>query len=351
MHIGVKKDSAWLRKDKFLECPSTIEGLAYGEFDGRPGSELAITLSDPVDSSGATKSIIFVDMSGDIKNTLTVRCDLSRGGSLSILDVDGDGLCEFLQAGDLLLAHDGRLMANIAESWNEHVRPLDFDHDGVLDFYSANGSRFTVVNRAGELLQEFALDAYLYDARMIDFDNDKRWDRVYLTQKYIDYRPYEYKLHIESGNGNVSRTLDYPQGGWSLTPYPGHNGQLFLLQYAGKKALILPLDGSDAIAELEWDERVGVNGAMANTVRFSPNEETLWIAIYVAWQGVPVGYSDFRLRIFFFGNDGHLEYDEVLDSTWTEAEQLISVAPAGRRGDEALLVAEHSTVWRYSADQ
>lgn len=350
MHIGVKKDSAWLRKAQLFECPSTIESLAYGEFDGHRGSELAIILSDPKDSSGQTKNIIFVDMSGAIKGTLMVRCDPARPAALSIIDVDGDGLCEFLQSNALLLAHDGRLLATLSEPWNDHVRPLDFDHNGVLDFYSSNGPRFTVVNRDGKLLHEFAIEAYLYDARMIDFDGDRRWDRVYVTRKEIDYQPYEYKLNVRSGDGEISRTIEKPRGGWAISPFPGQAGRRFLLQYVGEELHVLPFDGSPAIAQLE-PVSLSLSGSVAEVADFDADREFLIVAQHYKHQGRLVGFSDFRLFLYLFDAEGGLVYSEVLDSLYGTADWFVAVAPGEGDSPAALFVAEGSIVWRYSVDQ
>ena len=360
--IGVRKPSTWLEKTKFLELDRPIARLSFGAFDGRPGSELAI-LQGVRNQPGPAVDITFVDLSGNITARKRIHPEnRERLDSATIIDVDGDGTCEFLVGAGRLVDHNGKLMASFytphSPAFSPSYRYVDYDRDGTLDFYTSHGLSFKVVDRFGRTLDEWPLETYsdrgqmrqifLYDARLLDFDGDGLCDRVYTTRRERSYVPYEYELRVRSGDGKVSRTMPLPGHGWAVSPFPGHPGRRFLLQYVEQQLLVLPIDGSAPVARLENDA-IGLSRLIAEVARFRPDEESLVLANHLMYQGRLVGYSDFRLFLRLFDDHGGLVYSEVLNSTYGSVERFVAIAPAG--GDEmaALLVAEGPIVWRYGA--
>lgn len=358
--IGVTKQSPWFEKTKFLECDRPIGRLSYGAFDGQPGSELAV-LQSSYDETGPALDVTFVDLSGNAIGSRRVRPENREDpGGMSIIDVDGDGHCEFLVSEGRLLDGNGRLMASFFTPYPAHYRYVDYDRDGALDFYTFMGGYFKVVDRFGKTVDEWPLETYsdrgltrqiyLYDARILDFDGDGLCDRVYVTRKERSYHPYEYKLHVRSGDGTVSRTIEYPQRGWTVSPFPGQTGRRFLLQYVGQEVQVLPFDGSPAIAQLE-PAGFGLSGAVTEVAGFDAEQEFLIIAQHYKHQGRLVGYSDFRLFLYLYDAEGRLVYSEVLDSRNGTANSFVAVVPSEGDSPAALFVAEGSIVWRYTAKE
>src|SRR5207245_11128907 len=86
---GVLVGEGFLSKSVYIQDArlGTISDIAFGEFDPSPGPEVAIV---------GTRGALFLDDNAKAKSSVMFSV---RAGHVNILDVDGDGISEYLDRG------------------------------------------------------------------------------------------------------------------------------------------------------------------------------------------------------------------------------------------------------------
>jgi hypothetical protein len=362
--IVIGKD--FLNRSDFFRSPflETIKGLgrindvAVGEFDPHPGLDVVVAGSNGalvLDRSGAQegRTIFELQVSNQkIGPFNTPKVDFSIG-DIQIVDLEGDGICEYLARGSLdggaVFDHQGKLLWTYGKYTEGRlfIRDLtvgDLDGDGIAEFV-VNWNGIEVFDKSGKRRWQVAEEYGAPQIEVVDTDGDGKNEIISV----------EATLTIRDATGRVIKDVKIPAsylGHFSLCRMPGkkypailgvQDGTLWLFDFEGHtvaqfKAPLSKFD--DTVQRMPDGEEVRGTSVYKS--------KAMWIKLVkdrpeylaVITEFVAIDRSVFDI----FTRSGELVYQEVVPE---ECLSLAILPPSDPSGLPELLVGGRQTVWRY----
>jgi outer membrane protein assembly factor BamB len=328
MKPGIRVGEDFLVKEVFVEDKrlDTVTDIAFGELDASPGLEIGI--------AGKRRAIIM-----EPDGTPVALTNFRKRYSPKILDVDGDGVCEFLHPGGhlTLLDHKGNQL------WSARERGVkstygDVDDDGKTEFVQYYYGWMVLLDSNGDVIWMIDPPFQLPTLHIVDIDKDGTVEIVGTSFETITILNTSGSVVREKRSG-LHIQLDES----SLVPYPTKDSPKYFFCTGKKSYLLVSLDGDKIIQEFKgvpWCDR-----RVATPVRFRSDEEP-YFAIFglLPWQGRKLaGFEKVNSALYVFDSEQKLVYHEVIgDDGWAMA-----AVPSGRPNEEDLLVGGTGKVWRY----
>ena len=324
---GVLVGEGFLSKSVYIQDArlGTISDIEFGEFDPSPGPEVAIV---------GTRGAVFLDDNAKAKSSVMFSV---RAGHVNILDVDGDGISEYLDRGGgwqdvSLIDHKGNAM------WTYGGMP------GVDDITAGN------INRNGIL--EFVVGFNgAGGVRLLDRNAKEKWkqsDRNVWHVELVDVNA-DGSLEIIHSNAAGEMIVRDKEGKVIHKAKPGpYFSHFSLCRWPTKKAPQYALLAENDIIWLfdffgksvaQFDAPIsGTLGHARGTPTKIQNDHPEYFAAVVE-------FSNWNRSILYvYGSDKKLVYQEIIP----EACASITSLSLNSKGKETLLLGCHGKVWKYS---
>lgn len=318
---GVIKGSGLLSRSTFLTDPRVgyVTDIAQGKFDRGRGSEIAIA---------GTAGAAFVGTDGSAKAFTAFSETFDR---VNIIDVEGDGDCEFLDRGGWtspakLVDHKGK-----TEWWHgnsvDDTAFGDIDGDGKLEFavgYNGGGG-VTLLNAQGKELWNKP-DGNVWHVEMTDTNSDGKPEIVHSNAGGV--------LTVRNALGDVvsqSHPAEY-FAFFSLCRWPASTDPTYCL-LAGERAIwLFGFDGS-TVARFSVPASNRLGNAVGTPVKLK-NGGPDYLAVLVS-------YAQWKRSILYlFDSKKALVYEEVFSA---RCESI-----AASTASNSFLVGCEGKVLRYS---
>ena len=302
-----------------------ITDIARGQFDGKPGLEIGI--------AGNVRAM-FVDDSGQMQSSITF--DRQEITHVDIVDVEGDGACEFIYRG--AWSSDAALIDHNGETrWTYGGLPGvddmcagDVDGDGRLEFAVGfnGGGGVHLLDDDGKRIWRKP-DGNVWHVEIVDTDGDGRPEIVHSSAGG--------DVTVRDGRGNQLSREEAPAyfSDFSLCPWPSKQGPTLLLYAEDDTVWILDFRAK-AVAKLKAPESGELGEARGTPVRLRAGQAD-YLAVAVSY---PVWH---RAILYLYDPNGKLVYQEILP----EACDSIAALALGRADREVILGGGRGEVWKY----
>ncbi|MEM7583469.1 MAG: hypothetical protein AAF560_08825 [Acidobacteriota bacterium] len=307
-----------------------IREIHYGNCHPSPGNEIVIA-----GYQGASL------ISRDYRELAHVEFD-ERLARLDVVDMSGDGTCEFLDRGmgwhsTGLLDHEGKLAWSLEDEMGIHdIAAGDLDDDGFLDLVVAETGGLRRHDHTGRLVWEIPT-SLIHRVGIVDIDYDGRNEIVHdADSDHIHLRDKHGILREEIQFREVS-TLDFS----IIEPGPPFPPHLIIGAFSSERWLATfdgwvrgRLEVPDAVDDV-WSTEV-----WSTMVRFQPGTP---FAVALLFSKRDMGTPAI---LQLYDGDGDVVFRAEHDrSCWALAK-----VPGDRRREERLLVGCGTQLWEYSLD-
>lgn len=339
--------------------------VAVGEFDGQPGADMVVAgrLGARVfDAAGAPRSETKFEFgTRDSFGPLKTKMPKMWVGDVSVRDLDGDGVCEYLARGAIdgaaLFGHGGALLWSYGalegeKGYIDDLAAGDLDGDGSPELVAGWRGSLEAFDRGGRKLWERPWKPAIHVLEVADADGDGRAEIIVSHGR----------MGVFDSNGEQVRDAELPfylarfsvlrgpRGGESLLSV--EDGSVWTFDSKGERVQKFPAplaeikvaphkmipggSGEGGIFDLTVDKVDAYDGEGA-WVRLDPARPEMLAVItyYVAPE---------RSVLYVYDKSGALLYEEVLPGRCLAVAAL--PAPEGR--PQELLVGCDSTVFRYA---
>jgi hypothetical protein len=327
-----------------LARPGVIQGagtLDRSVFftDSAVGSVTDIILKPVSDAQvgiAGTGGAVFLTADGTVQSRVGFS---SRTGFVQFVDVEGDGVWEYLNRGGggwgdaSLLDDKGRVVWTYGGMPGlDDIATGDLDGDGVLDFVAGfNGGGGVRRLDKNAALQWTESDGNVWHVEIVDTDGDGTPEIVHSNAGG--------QITIRDPSGRVVRRARPGAyfSHFSLCRWPGRTDSQYLLLAEDDKIWVFDYDGK-TLASLDAPDAGTLGHAHGTPVRLS-NWEAESLAVVVEFQNWGVSV------LYVYGPDKKLAYQEIIPDACN------SIAPLPRDGTELddILIGGTGIVWKYSA--
>ncbi|MBM3122932.1 MAG: VCBS repeat-containing protein, partial [Chloroflexi bacterium] len=294
---GVLLGEGFLAKRSLVQDESLgwITDIRAGELDPAPGPEIGIA---------GKRGALFLDDGGAVKAKVPF---MARAGHVDIIDVEGDGVCEFMNRGGSdgvasLIPHSGRI------TWIYGGEPGgvmdmaagDVDGDGRPEFAVGfgGGSGVHLLDADGARLWT-RLDGNVWQVGMVDVEGRGHPQILHSNARG--------RLLVRDAKGDlaIQSDPDVYVGSFSLSTWPVH-GDRPLVITAGEKTLWLLTPGGATVATLEAPHCLHWARVWAAPAVLRPDEPSYLavVATFALWQ---------RSLLYVYEPGGGLVYQETLE--------------------------------------
>jgi hypothetical protein len=318
-----------------------VTDIVVGELDPQPGTEIGV--------AGTGAALLWAwegQVLGD--DTDAVRAIVFDDGAshVDIVDVEGDGVCEFLNRGSWgddawLRDHAGReIWVYGGDPGVDDACAGDIDGDGILEFAVGlnGGGGVHLLDARGEVQWQKA-DSNVWHVEMADANGDGSLEVI----------------HTSGGGGLTVRGRDggvldtHPRGPrcrlgaagylskFSLCRYPGRSAAQHIVACRDGAIQVLDFEG-DTVARLDAPESGDLGHARATPVKLVADAPE-YFAVAVEFGGMEMSH------LYVYDGGGSLVYHEAMEGVCA----AIAATPADDAGAEALLVGGENRVWCYGA--
>jgi len=305
----------------------TISDIAVGEFDPSPGPEIAIV---------GTRGALFVDSNAKAKSSLMFSV---RAGHVVIVDVDGDGISEFLDRGggwqDIsLIDHKGNAIWTYGgiPGVND-VAAGDINRDGILEFVvgfnGGGGVRLLDRNAKEKWTQS---DSNVWHVELVDVNSDGSLEIVHSNAAG--------EMIVRDKDGKIiHRAKPAPYfSSFSLGRWPTKKAEQYAL-----------LAENDIIWLFDFFGKLVVqfDAPISGTLGHARGVPTKIQSNQPEYFAVVVEFSNWKKSILYvYGSDKKLVYQEIIP----EACASIASHAFDSKSEESLLLGCDGKVWKYSAN-
>ncbi|GEM_PF-1545757 len=336
----------------------TIEEMRVGEFDPHPGIDIVLAGgagSLVLDRTGQKQASVKYDFGLKQVKLGPFSSSVPRlsVGEMKIIDIEGDGVCEYLGNGGSDLAvvfnHRGERLWSLPWS-NDRSRSFeemtagDLNGDGVAEFV-AGGNGIEVFDRDGKRLWQQPLEFGPSQLAVVDVDGDGKNEIVSAGAE----------ITIRDAAGKELRSVEVEGylGTISLCSRPGQKipslldveeGYISLIDFDGKTVSIFGAPLTEFHDPHEDFEGMG----LTNTSVY--RAKAVWVKLQADKPEYLAVVTEFavldRSVLYVYSAAGELVYQEVLPERSTS----LAVLPAeDSNAPGGLLVAGSNTLWRYVA--
>ena len=335
----------------------TIEDIAVGEFDPLPGLDVVVAGrygAVIVDRHGSRQSVVGYDFEMEEHKLGPFTSDGARRmlGDIQIVDIEGDGVSEYLGTGSIdgvaVFDHQGKRLWSIAspDDYDASVRNVtigDLNGDGIAEFVgSRNG--IEAFDRSGKTIWRQQLQFSPSHLAVVDVDGDGKNEIV----------TGDGNLTIRDANGKELRSVELPvyPSSFSLCRRPDQkvpnlieveHGYLWLIDFTGGTVAKFPAPLS-TFDDPHQEPLVGTITTSAYRakgvwLKLQPDQPE-YLAVVTQFAGLK------RSVLYVYSGTGALVYQEILPEQSTS----IAVLPSEKSGEAGrLLVGGAETLWSYSA--
>jgi hypothetical protein len=318
-----------LSKSTFVQSTSLqqVTDIVVGELDPSPGEEIGIA---------GTHGVVFADANGQEKASLTLPVD---GVHVDIVDVEGDGVCEFIDRGmwwasARLMDHRGRVLWSYGQGGQgvDDMGAGDVDGDGVLEFavgFNGSGGVHLLDSQGQKLWQQ--PDGNAWHVEIADTDGDGKGEIINSNAGG--------RLTVRDASGRTVKQGRPPAyfSAFSLCRWPTKQDPQHAVFAEGNEVFILRFDASVA-QKFAAPNDVSHSKLVATPVILDASGSSHLAALvrFELWNASV---------LYVYDSGGSLVYHEVLADTCA-ALASVSLADAAT---ETLLVGGTGKVWRYDA--
>ncbi len=325
---GVLVGEGFLSKSIYIQDTrlGTISDIAFGEFDPSPGPEIAIV---------GTRGVLFLDTNAKAKSSVMFSV---RTGHVVIVDVEGDGISEYLDRGGgwqdvSLLDHNGNVIWTYGGMPGvDNISSGDVDRDGILEFVVGfnGGGGVRLLDRNGKEKWRQP-DGNVWHVELVDLNADG-------TLKIIHSNAAGEMTLRDSKDGKVihkSKPAPY-FATFSLCRWPTKGGAQYAL--LADKDIIWVFDFyGKSIAQFDAPvaDKLGEGRGVPTKIQGNRPEYFAVVVEFKNWK---------KSILYFYGPDKHLVFQEIIPEACASIASL-SLDPKGK---ETLLVGCEGKVWRYA---
>jgi len=322
----VTAGSDFLLKRLFLQDSrlGTITDIVTGELDPSPESEIGIA---------GSKGALFVDANSNVKSSVMFN---SRTEHVDIIDVDADGICEFINRGSWgcdasLIDHNGNTI------WTYGGMPSvddmcagDIDGDGTVEFVVGfnGGGGVHLLDKDGKKKWKQS-DGNVWHVELVDTNGDGRLEIVHSNAGgYITVRDKEGEI--------ISQLAPSPYfSHFSLCKWPTKNDREYALLSENDTIWLFDFDAK-TVAQFKAPKCGTLGHARGTPVKIRSGQPE-----YLA---VIVEFRNWQKSILYVYNPaGKLVYQEIL----SEACASIAAVSLDKSERETILIGGVGKVWQY----
>jgi hypothetical protein len=336
----------------------SINDIAIRELDPHRGLDIVIAGREGamvVDRNGAKRSQIKYDFeTAEIRlGPFRITKTYNMIGDIQIVDIDGDGGCQYLARGGFegaaLFDYQGRRVWSYRKNdkdrgSRENVTVGDLNGDGMAEFIvSSNG--IEAFDKYGTRLWQRPAEYGPSQIEVVDIDGTGKKKIVSIGSK----------LEIRDESGNEIKSIDTPSGyvgKFSLCTMPNtkiptilalNDGYLWLIGFDGNAVAKFdaPLSEFPDVVEKTPYGQFGTITYRAKGV---------WVKLGKDQQEHLAVINQFaaldRSVLYIYTPSGTLAYQEVLPE---ECASIAALPPENDRDSQEFLVGGSRTVWRYRA--
>jgi len=321
--------SGVLSKHEYYSDPSlgTIGDVARGQLDGSPGEETGIA-----GSGGA----VLLDDSGTPKSSVQFA---GRAVHVDIIDVEGDGVCEFMSRGSWAIPasvfrHDGTVAWTYGDGTSgvDDMSEGDINGDGLLEFVVGfnGGDGVHLLDDAGRLLWQRP-DGNVWHVEMLDTDGNGTLE--------IAHSNAAGQLTVRDASGRILNQWEPSSyfSDFSLCAWPTRHDRQYALSAEDDTIWLLDCAGARTAATFDAPDAGELGEAYGTPVKLDPGRAD-YLAVAVAFDNWD------RSVLYVYDDAGALVYEEVLP------EVCSTLTTRGLSdGGEALLLGGDGRVWEYRA--
>ncbi len=321
--------SGFVSKSIFLEAKrvGSVTDIVVGELDPSPGVEIGVAGSE-----GA----VFVDEGAKVKSSVIF---FACWPHVDIIDVDGDGTCEFMNRGSWatpasLIDHNGNKLWSYGRGMPgiDDMAAGDIDGDGALEFVVGfNGGGGVHLLETDGKKQWRQPDGNVWHVEIVDTNGDGSLEIVHSNARG--------EIKVRDAQGKViSRANPAPYiSAFSLCKWPTKKDREYVLLAENDTIWLFDFSGK-CIAELEAPRCGTLGHARGVPVRIKGDEPEHFAVVVEFWNWE-------RTVLYIYDPAGTLVYQEILP----EACAAIASVSLDDSEAETLLIGGQGKVWQYKA--
>lgn len=341
--------------------------VAVGELDGQPGTDVVVAGgfgARVFDTAGASRSEMKFQFGtkevslGPLKSK-ALKLML---GDVSVKDLDGDGVCEYLTRGSIdgaaLFSHGGALLWSYGafdgeRSSIDDLVAGDLDNDGTAELV-ASWDALEAFSLGGEKLWQRPWEGSIHSLDVADADGDGEAEIIVSHGQMAVMNPNgekvrDVRLPFYLGRFSVLRG---PRGDESLLAV--EEGSVWTFDSKGERVQKFPAP----LAEIKVEPRkVGFGGDEGGGFDFTIDKvdvyraEGAWVKLDPARPEMLAVITSYvvldRSVLYVYDASGTLLYEEVMP----EQCRAVAALPAPEGRPQEFLVGCDTTIWRYAPRQ
>ena len=325
---GVLVGEGFLSKSIYVQDTrlGTISDIAFGEFDPSPGPEIAIV---------GTQGALFLDDEAKAKSSIMFSL---HTGHAAIVDVDGDGVSEFLDRGGgwqkvSLIDHKGNAIWTYG-GWPgvDNISAGDIDGDGILEFvvgFNGGGGVRLLDRDAKEKWKQ--PDGNVWHVELVDVNADGNLEIIHSNAAG--------EMTVRDKDGKIihkAKPAPYFSS-FSLCRWPNKESPQYALLAENDIIWAFDFFGKSVA---HFDAPIcGTQGHARGVPTKFQSDRPEYFAVVVEFRNWG------KSILYVYGPDKKLVYQEIIP----EACQAIASLSFNSKSGEHLLVGCYGKVWKYSA--